>query len=147
MPASVFSSIRPPPWKLALLIGLAGVAVAVWVVHMTGKSGGDTRALEDVTGIEVQVVSVQHRSDAYRIRCRATNHRDRDAEHLVFTAQIIDDRGAVVASNPLAAIADLPAGGSRDFDIIVPAGRTMGRTTARVECTLVRWRRAAAGGR
>lgn len=120
-------------------IVLLVTAGAIWAYWLWPFDTFDTRELQRVEGIVVQVVSVRATGPVLRVRCRVANRGKQTAQQVVLTARVVDPHGKVLAVNPLASVSRLQPGTNRETEIPIPGGGHFTQYRTEVEPTLVNW--------
>ena len=130
--------LKQRPRLLLLFVALA--AGAVWGRWLWPDPGGGENALRRTGGLEATVLSVDPDPNGRRVLCRIVNRGSRTAEQVVLKVGLADAHGGIAAENPLASVAELTGGESREAAFQVPLQRIEVSVSGTVEVSLVRWR-------
>jgi hypothetical protein len=126
--------------KACLAVVVILIALCVWGRWLWHPSPHSENALRDTSGIEVTALKIERVEGGFRVACRIANHRRQIAEQVVFQVSLIGSNGEIVAVNPLAVAAAIPAGEIRELTVPVPASFEVSNVSARAQASLVRWR-------
>ncbi len=101
------NDIRQTGWRFRLVVGVALIAMAFGVAWMLRPGASPETLLHDTAGIEVIAGAVHYTLHGLAVPCIVENHTDRQAASIVFSVDVLDAQGTVIASNPLANVLDL----------------------------------------
>lgn len=108
---------NPAVWLAALVIL---TAAASWGSFFLRTVQPDESSLRDTDGIEITIDGSNQASTGILVDCMVTNHTDRIAESVVFTAALMNSEGIAIAANPLGNVLALQPRESRKTHIVVP---------------------------
>lgn len=125
------------PWA-AIIVLAVGAGIWGWRLMPTGAP--TESELRRTAGLNAEVLATRALSRGVEVTCRVSNATVRTAMHVVLNVALQNAAGRTLAANPLASVADLAAGQSRDAVFLVPFPAPTADTRAHAEVALVRWR-------
>lgn len=122
---------------VAAIVAAALVAGCYW---FASRPTVNEATLRDTAGVEVTVVEMRRTDCGITTGCLVENRSSREASSVVFTVQITDADGGVLAANPLANALAVKPGEQRSVSVLVPVtGDVPPASPARAQVNLVRW--------
>lgn len=122
----------------AIIVLLA--AAGIWGWRLIPAGAPTEKSLRQTGGLSVQVISTRATPRGVEAACRINNAAPRAADQVVLRLELKNSQGQVIAANPLAAVANVAAGHSRDAVFLLPSRAAPPGHHVDAEVSLVRWR-------
>lgn len=116
------------------------VAIGIWAWRFLPGTAPSESDLRQTAGVTADVVSYRATPQGVEVTCRVSNTTRRAAAQVVLRVALLDANGETLAANPLASMADLAPGQSRETPVLVTFHGPQAAVQAHVEVSLVRWR-------
>ncbi|MCP5528645.1 MAG: hypothetical protein H7A47_17785 [Verrucomicrobiales bacterium] len=116
------------------------LAVGLWAWRFLAGTELSESDLRRTAGVRAEVVASRATPRGVEVTCRVSNPTGRGAAQVVLRVALVDTNGQMLAANPLAGVADLAAGQSREARFLVPLSQPLATVRPDVAVSLVRWR-------